>query len=103
MLRTFPTRFNLYANVGVTYSGMNIEKIAHGFHYLPTFVKIMWGLAPKLVAISMGWMVRENMMSARARAMMKTSIGPIFLLRSFRTKMTSRLRMQLTKTAFKMQ
>ncbi len=60
----------------------------------------MWELAPKLVAISMGWMLMENMMSARARAMMNTSMGPSFLLRNLRTNMTSRLRMQLTTTAY---
>ena len=65
---------------------------------LPTGVKIYWGFAPKLVAISMGWMIRENMISARARAMMNTSMGPGFLLRNMRTKMTSRLRTQLTTT-----
>ena len=61
-------------------------------------MKIIREFAPKLVAISMGWMIRENMMSARARAMMNTSMEPSFLLRNMRTKMTSRLRMQLTTT-----
>ena len=68
------------------------------FSSLPTGVKIIWGFAPKLVAISMGWMIRENMMSARAKAIMNTSMGLSFLLRNMRTKMTSRLRMQLTAT-----
>ena len=92
--------YKVHYHLEVTFSGVNIEKLVHVFPNLPIFVKIMWGLAPKLVAISMGWMMRENMMSARARAMMNTSMGPSFLLRSFKTRITSRLRMQLTKTAY---
>ena len=46
----------------------------------------------------MGWMERENMMSVVARAMMNTSVGTSFLRLSMRTKITSRLRMQLTST-----
>ena len=46
----------------------------------------------------MGWMERENMMSVVARAMMNTSVGTSFLLLSIRTRMTSRLRKQLTST-----
>ena len=46
----------------------------------------------------MGWMERENMMSVVARAMMNTSVGTSFLLLSISTRITSRLRMQLTNT-----
>ena len=46
----------------------------------------------------MGWMERENMMSVVARAMMNTSVGTSFLLLSISTRITSRLRMQLTST-----
>ena len=56
-------------------------------------------LAPKLVAMSMGWMERENMMSEMARAMMNTSVGPSFFRRKIRTKRTSRFRKLLTRTA----
>ena len=46
----------------------------------------------------MGWMESENMMSVVDRAMMNTSVGTSFLRLSISTRMTSRLRMQLTST-----
>ena len=55
-------------------------------------------LAPKLVAMSMGWMESENMMSEMARAMMNTSVGPSFFRRKMSTRRTSRFRTVLTRT-----
>ena len=55
--------------------------------------------APKLVAMSMGCMESENMMSEMARAMMNTSVGPSFFRRKMRTKRTRRFRKLLTRTA----
>ena len=48
------------------------------FHQ-PVVVKIEKVFAPKLVAMSMGWIDKENMMSVMASAMMNTSEGEIFL------------------------
>ena len=62
-------------------------------------VNIVNELAPKLVAMSMGWMESENMMSEMARAMMNTSVGPSFFRRKISTKRTSRFRKLLTRTA----
>ena len=61
-------------------------------------MKILRELAPKLVMMSMGCRESENMMSVAARAMMNTSVGPSVLLRNTSTRITNRLRLQLTRT-----
>ena len=49
------------------------------FSKVPVVVKMANVFAPKLVAISMGWIDKENMMSVIARATMNTSLEDIFL------------------------
>ena len=68
-------------------------------YYQPVVVNIVKELDPKLVAMSIGWIESENMMSEMARAMMNTSVGPSFFRRKMRTKRTSRFRKLLTRTA----
>ena len=65
----------------------------------PEVVKTLKELAPKLVAMSIGWMARLNIMSVTARAMMKTSVDSSFFLLRVMTTITRRLKRKLTKTA----
>ena len=55
--------------------------------------------APKLVAMSIGWIERQNMISETARAMMKISADSSFFRLRLMTRMTRRLNRKLTKTA----
>ena len=54
--------------------------------------------APKLVAISMGWIARAKSMSEAAREIMKTSVELILLGLSIITVTTSRLEKKLIRT-----
>ena len=65
----------------------------------PEGVKTLKEFAPKLVAMSIGWMERENIMSETARAMMKTSVDSSFFRLRAMTRMTRRLKRKLTMTA----
>ena len=65
----------------------------------PEVVKTLKELAPKLVAMSIGWIARENIISETARAMMKTSVDSIFFLLRAMTRITRRLKRKLTSTA----
>ena len=55
--------------------------------------------APKLVAMSIGWIESENIMSEIARAMIKTSVDSSFFRLRVITRMTRRLNRKLTNTA----
>ena len=81
----------------------NVESLTSCFErlkitFLPEVVKTVKEFAPKLVAMSIGWMARVNMMSDTARAMMKTSADSSFFRRRVMTTMTRRLKKKLTKT-----
>ena len=64
----------------------------------PEVVKTLKELAPKLVAMSIGWMARVNIMSETARAMMKTSGDSSFFRLRAMTTITRRLNRKLTNT-----
>ena len=51
------------------------------------------------MAINIGWIARENIMSEIARAMINTSVASIFFRLRKMTTMTRRLRKKLTSTA----
>ena len=59
-------------------------------------------MAPKLVAMSMGWMTREKRMSDAARATMRMWVERIFCGLSIMTAITSRLEKKLIRTGGKM-
>ena len=65
----------------------------------PKGVKTLKEFAPKLVAMSIGWIASENIMSETARAMMKTSVDSSFFRLRVMTTMTRRLKKKLTNTA----
>ena len=73
--------------------------IPNTIKYWPDVVKIWYEFAPKLVAISIGWIARENIMSEMARAIINTSVGTILLRLRKMTSITNRFRKKLTSTA----
>ena len=64
----------------------------------PVVEKSVLVSAPKLVAMSMGWMTREKSMSEAARATMRMWVERIFCGLNIMTVTTSRLEKKLTIT-----